>query len=67
MHISDRAPSRTLEEGGPHIRGASGDASALRPLIVLVLVVFTAVATMFACDHASNHLACTAHATAQRC
>lgn len=71
MHISNWMPSKTPEEGEPHIRGvngnASGDASNFRPLIVLVLVVFTVVATMFACDHASSRLACAAHATARQC
>jgi len=67
MHISDWVPPKTLEKDEPRTRDASEDASVSRPLIAMAFVAFTAVATMFACDHASNRFACAAHATAQRC
>ena len=34
MHISDWTPSKTLEEGEPHIHGANGNASDFPSLIV---------------------------------
>ncbi len=34
MHISDWMPSKTLEEGEPHIHGANGNASDFLSLIV---------------------------------